>query len=226
MADFTYGSQNDLELALKEIGPWTDIFSLGATMYNLLTGSIPPSSNKLYQDGRDAFVCPKDVSSSIKDIIIWMMKPNKDDRQQTIQVVNSLIGKIQQGSNQKEQNDNSSAISSEEEETQMVDVHETQNQQTNNKNYKKQGQGRRKLYYWICGLFLIVLVAVCTILIWHLSQKPSIPPKPIDNATKSVDLGLTSGTIWADRNIGAPSPSDFGDLYAWGEVSKKKNIQK
>ena len=38
-----------------------------------------------------------------------------------------------------------------------------------------------------------------------------------------VDLGLTSGTMWADRNVGASTASDFGDLYAWGEVTKKKD---
>ena len=30
-----------------------------------------------------------------------------------------------------------------------------------------------------------------------------------------VDLGLTSGTMWADRNVGAATASDFGNLYSW-----------
>ncbi len=34
-----------------------------------------------------------------------------------------------------------------------------------------------------------------------------------------VDLGLTSGTLWADHNIGATNASDAGDYYAWGEVT-------
>lgn len=36
-----------------------------------------------------------------------------------------------------------------------------------------------------------------------------------------VDLGLPSGTLWADRNIGAPSPWDYGNYFAWGEVSDR-----
>ncbi len=43
------------------------------------------------------------------------------------------------------------------------------------------------------------------------------------NVCQPVDLGLTSGTMWADRNVGAAYFSDFGDLYAWGEISKKKD---
>lgn len=29
-----------------------------------------------------------------------------------------------------------------------------------------------------------------------------------------VDLGLPSGTLWADRNVGATSPEDFGTYFA------------
>ena len=33
-----------------------------------------------------------------------------------------------------------------------------------------------------------------------------------------VDLGLSSGTLWATTNIGAESPEDYGDYFAWGET--------
>lgn len=36
-----------------------------------------------------------------------------------------------------------------------------------------------------------------------------------------VDLGLPSGTLWADRNLGAPTPYEPGDFYAWGETTTK-----
>lgn len=38
-----------------------------------------------------------------------------------------------------------------------------------------------------------------------------------------VDLGLPSGTLWATCNIGAMSPEDFGDYFAWGETETKSN---
>ena len=37
-----------------------------------------------------------------------------------------------------------------------------------------------------------------------------------------VDLGLPSGTIWATRNVGASSPEDYGDYFAWGETTPKE----
>ncbi len=40
---------------------------------------------------------------------------------------------------------------------------------------------------------------------------------------RMVDLGLPSGTRWADRNIGADCPADTGNHYAWGELTPKDN---
>ena len=38
-----------------------------------------------------------------------------------------------------------------------------------------------------------------------------------------VDLGLPSGTLWATCNIGANSPEEYGDYFAWGETAPKDN---
>lgn len=37
----------------------------------------------------------------------------------------------------------------------------------------------------------------------------------------AVDLGLPSGTLWADRNVGADSPEAYGGYFAWGETAPK-----
>lgn len=37
-----------------------------------------------------------------------------------------------------------------------------------------------------------------------------------------VDLGLPSGNLWAECNLGASSPEAYGDYYAWGEVKPKQ----
>lgn len=36
-----------------------------------------------------------------------------------------------------------------------------------------------------------------------------------------VDLGLPSGTKWATCNVGADTPEDYGDYFAWGETQPK-----
>lgn len=46
------------------------------------------------------------------------------------------------------------------------------------------------------------------------------------NGHSFVDLGLTSGTLWATFNVGASSPEDFGNYYAWGECSTKSDYSR
>ena len=36
-----------------------------------------------------------------------------------------------------------------------------------------------------------------------------------------VDLGLPSGLLWATCNVGADSPEEYGDYFAWGETQPK-----
>lgn len=39
-----------------------------------------------------------------------------------------------------------------------------------------------------------------------------------------VDLGLPSGTLWADRNVGASKPEEYGLYFAWGETQGYSGI--
>ena len=49
---------------------------------------------------------------------------------------------------------------------------------------------------------------------------------PDGNHPHAIDLGLPSGTKWACCNIGANSPSECGDYFAWGETSPKTYFTK
>ena len=50
------------------------------------------------------------------------------------------------------------------------------------------------------------------------TMKP-MPVVPIDPPYQAVDLGLS--VKWASCNVGAQSPEDYGDHFAWGETSPK-----
>ena len=53
------------------------------------------------------------------------------------------------------------------------------------------------------------------------STKASSEPANVHNGHGYVDLGLPSGLKWATCNVGASNPEDYGDYYAWGELSTK-----
>ncbi len=42
------------------------------------------------------------------------------------------------------------------------------------------------------------------------------------NGHDYVDLGLPSGLKWATCNVGAKTPGECGDYFAWGEIKKKE----
>ncbi len=46
-------------------------------------------------------------------------------------------------------------------------------------------------------------------------------PSGYINGYAYVDLGLPSGLKWATCNVGASSPEDYGNYYAWGETTTK-----
>ena len=45
------------------------------------------------------------------------------------------------------------------------------------------------------------------------------------NGHEYVDLGLPDGTLWATCNIGATTPEECGNYYAWGETEPKDNYE-
>ena len=50
-------------------------------------------------------------------------------------------------------------------------------------------------------------------------NEPAVP----DNH-EYVDLGLPSGTLWATCNVGANTPEEYGDYFAWGETAPKTDF--
>ena len=67
--------------------------------------------------------------------------------------------------------------------------------------------------------YILLACALCA-----LTALPAQAQQKATNATdrytpKAIDLGLPSGTLWADRNMGiTSSPTDFGVYYSWGSI--------
>ena len=56
-----------------------------------------------------------------------------------------------------------------------------------------------------------------------LEEEPEETISGTENGHDWVDLGLPSGLKWATCNVGANSPEEYGDYFAWGETTTKSD---
>ena len=68
--------------ALGRFTPATDIYSLGATLYFLVTGQRPPKAGDVMNDGLP--VLPSDISPAVCAAIETAMRPRRKDRPQSV----------------------------------------------------------------------------------------------------------------------------------------------
>ncbi len=59
----------------------------------------------------------------------------------------------------------------------------------------------------------------------HTDRYLGLSIRPVRKNYEFVDLGLSSGTLWATCNVGADSPEESGDYFAWGETETKENYE-
>jgi len=76
-----YAPTEQIEQNMDRIGPWTDFFALGATLYNLLTNLKPPQISEIADGG--SFHYPVAVSQQMRELIKWMMTPTRSKRPQS-----------------------------------------------------------------------------------------------------------------------------------------------
>ncbi|MBR5086484.1 MAG: serine/threonine protein kinase [Muribaculaceae bacterium] len=75
----------------KSIGPWSDIYSLGATLYNLATNQKPPGAYEILNEGVNAFNFPQGSRDDLMRLIVWMMSYKVSDRPQSVAQINDII---------------------------------------------------------------------------------------------------------------------------------------
>lgn len=76
---------------MNHLGPCTDIYALGATLYALVTKQTPPDPSEILNDSDDAFCFPASVSQRFRNQIMWMMEPSRNNRPQNVKDIDGEV---------------------------------------------------------------------------------------------------------------------------------------
>ena len=220
----------------KTFQPTLDIYALGATLYKMLTGKTPPLATFILNQRKfpTEELEAKNVSAATVDVIRHSMAPFVDERPQSVGAFLSLLRGANVGN---------MFVDDEKTVTRIKPAPKPEP-----KPEPKPGpepkptpvpRSAPRPKAWLWALLGGIAAAVVAGIIWggridrggddsavqeenqvaSSREMDVASPSNMMNGHEFVDLGLS--VKWATMNVGASSPEEFGDYFAWGETKPK-----
>ena len=247
------------EGGVSTFSPTTDLYSLAASLYYLLTGVTPPSAPSLQDEG---ISFPQGIDPAIRTAVEKAMSPSRKGRQPNVRQflveLRQAPGAASTGVSNEQTRiiTDSTGSNTASEKTRIVRDNVIDTPVSTFGTPSPAANPWYSSIYFYIGVGAVVAVAL---IVWLLVDGSSSSNKvahetiwqddgaptedalaassltedaiasaetPAETATPAVavygghngvDLGLS--VIWADCNLGAGSPSDYGSYYTWGETS-------
>ena len=173
-----FAPREQVEMNYEDLGPWTDIYALGATLYALLTNHKPPVPAKIDDDEsadkHAALPFPYGVSAAMRSLVLSMMNTNRKRRPQSVDALMAILQGGKDNSTRESLSETTiggASLSDEEDEATRISVRPTTGKETspppkNNtdnsdrdgKNLEKTKNNNMKIVIAIIGVVAVLVV--------------------------------------------------------------------